>query len=92
MTTAKLFRLHVAAIKPGDFGPCAYAVWASDYKSSVTVADGAIVEAIGPVETSVEGDYDDRYELQYRNVRTSDGFEGMVCWHEYAGHSGFEAL
>lgn len=89
---AAKFRLHVAPVKPGDFGPVGYAVWADDYVSSEVVRDGDVVEALGEVRVELEGDFDDRYEIAYRLVRTSTGFVGTVCWHDFDGRSGFEAV
>ena len=94
--TAK-FRLHIAPVLPGDFGPVGYAVFALNHVGVVTIKDGAVVEALGEVEVSVEHEFDDEggrfdVELGYRKVRTEDGFEGTVCWHEFDGRSGFEAI
>ena len=86
------FKLHVAAVKPGDFGPCGLAVWADDYRTNEIVYDGHLVEALGEVWIEVDGSPDDRYELEYRKVRTSSGFEGTVCWHAFDGRSGFEKI
>lgn len=90
--TAPKFKVHVAPVLPGDFGPCAYAVWSADYKSSTVVVDGDVVEAVGEVEVCTEGAYDDMYELEYRVIRTAAGFVGKVCWSAFNGRSGFEAV
>jgi len=94
MTNASAkFKAHLAPVKPGDFGPIAYAVWGDDILlGSETVRDGDVVEALGPVEVCTEGAYDDMYEVAYRVVRLADGFVGKVCWSEYDGRSGFEAI
>ncbi len=86
--TAK-FSLVLPAVKPGDFGPSGFAVWSEDYKSSEVVRDGDVVEALGEVRVETEGAYDDMYEIGYRLVRTTTGFVGTVCWHDYNGHDGF---
>lgn len=92
MSNAPKFRLHLPAVKPGDFGPCAYAVWSEDYRSSEAVKDGDVVEALGEIRIEIEGAPDDLYEIEYRKVRTSSGFVGTVCWHDFDGRSGFEAV
>ena len=92
MTNALKFKLHVPAVKPGDFGPCGYAVFASDHVGIITIKNGAIVEALGEVRIEVEGAPDDLYEIEYRKVRTSCGFEGTVCWNDFDGRSGFEPV
>ncbi len=88
---AAKFIVRIPAAKPGDFGPSGYAVWAEDYKSSVAVVDGDLVETLGDVRVETEGSYDDKHEIAYRKVRTSSGFVGTVCWRDYDGRSGFEA-
>jgi hypothetical protein len=93
MSNEPKFKLHVAAVKPGDFGPCGLAVWSpTGLVGTVTIYDGAIVEAMGPVDVCTEGAYDDKYEVAYRCVRTESGWVGRVCWSEYDGRSGFEAV
>lgn len=89
---APKFTVRIAPVLPGDFGPSGYAVWADDYRSHTAVRNGDVVEAIGEVRVEVEGAPDDLYELEYRKVRTSSGFEGTVCWHDFDGRSGFEAF
>ncbi len=92
MNAAPKFRLHVPVVKPGDFGPSALAVWSDDYRRSESVADGAVVEALAEVRIETEGSYDDMYEVEYRKVRTASGFVGTVCWNDFDGRSGFEAV
>ncbi len=92
MSNAPKFALRLPPVKPGDFGPVAYAVWSEDYGSSEAVFDGDLVVAVGEVRVETEGAYDDMYEVEYRKVRTSSGFVGTVCWHDFDGRSGFEAV
>jgi len=92
MTIGAKYTVRIPAVKPGDFGPSAYAVWADGYGSSSVVKDGDVVEAIGDIRYETEGSYDDMYEIEYRKVRLGDGFEGTVCWHYFDGRSGFERL
>ena len=63
------------------------AMWGSVVAASVELND-----IFGEVWIEVDGSPDDRYELEYRKVRTSSGFEGTVCWHAFDGRSGFEQL
>ena len=90
---ANKFKLHIAPVKPGDFGPCGYAVWSPvGLVGTVTIYDGAIVEVMGPVQVETEGSYDDQYESSYRCVRTESGWVGRVCWHDFDGRAGFEEV
>lgn len=86
-TTPAKFSLVLPTVKPGDFGPSAYAVY-NEKAECVLVRDGAIVEAIGEVEV----EYEDDVKLGFRRVRLADGFEGRVTWHDFNGHSGFKAV
>lgn len=83
---AAKFKLHLAPVKPGDFGPCGLAVYSpTGLVGTVIITDGAVVEPIGPVTTDGEG-------VSHRAVRCENGWTGSVCWYEYDGRSGFEAL
>lgn len=85
MAFTSKFRLHIAPVKPGDFGLSGLAVY-NEACDSVVVEDGAVIEALGPLMTD-HGEGED-----YRKVRTSDGFEGNVIWWPFDRRSGFEAV
>ena len=80
------FRLHVPAVKPGDFGPSGLAVY-SEQGQCVVIRDGALVTSLGPVwDETEDAGLADECVISYRKVRTEDGFEGTVCW------CGFESV
>lgn len=81
------FRLRLAAVKTGDFGPCGLAVYDASGEC-VVIHDGAVVETLADARSSWEDDV----ELSYRKVCTSDGFEGDVLWWDFDGRSGFEEV
>lgn len=81
-----IYRLHVPAVKPGDFGPCALGVVSeAGLAGTHYIKDGSIVEAIGPITTDGEG-------VSFRAVRTESGLTGRVCWSHFDGRSGFERI
>lgn len=86
MNDAIKFKLHIAPIKPGDFGPIGYAVYSpTGLVGTVIIYDGAIVEPIGPITVDGEG-------IAFRTVRLESGWTGRVCWHEFDGWTGFEPV
>jgi hypothetical protein len=87
MTNATKFKLTLASVKPGDFGPSGYAVY-NEKCECVVIRSGSVVEAIGDV--TVGRDHGDN--ISFRMIRTSSGFEGLVCWVEFDGRSGFEPV
>ncbi len=84
------FKLHIPAVKPGDFGPSGFAVWC--HSSTEMLHDGDIIEADGDIVTCNEGSYDEEYMVSYRQVRTLAGYVGTVIWSDFDGRIGFEAL
>ena len=94
--TAPKFTVRIAPVLPGDFGPSGFAVYPTGSYHSKVVVDGDVVEAIGPIEVSLEHEYTDEgretIEIAYRKVRLACGFEGTVCWTDFNGRSGFEAV
>lgn len=93
---ASKFTVRIAPVLPGDFGPSGFAVYPKGSYHSKVVVDGDVVEAIGPIEVSVEHEYTDEgretIEIAQRLVRLPCGFEGMVCWTDFNGRSGFQPV
>jgi len=88
MSNPTKFVLVIPVSKPTDFVPSGFAVY-NEEGQLVILGDGSVVEVVGPVTTEVE----DECVIQYRKVRTTDGFVGRVVWVLTDGkHSGFEPI